>query len=223
MSERRAGSVSRMLRPNGDDSAGRASAFGGGSFDEVEESIERARTVPTGTPTGTPTDTQTDTPTDTPNDNPEPDTTIGQVVTERSVEPEEGDQRSSGPAEPDGVLSVAEWARREARSQRRAGPEAASRGAQQEAQQAARGVGGGREEALDEALAALGSVVAAGEVMSARKGYHLPEAVVWALEDLRTHYQRVERFSPREASHSNIVAAAIMRYHEDTFGRGVEL
>lgn len=207
MSERRSGSVRRMLRPAGEDDrtgAGRHSAFGGGSFDEVEASIGQGRKEDAAVVEPEAPGEGGGRAADLPHDRPRATAgaTVGATVgatSEASAEPTEAERARARARQRQEATAVAKTPGRPS------GP-------------AARG-----QARHQDALAALGAVVAAGEIPTARKGYHLPEAVVWALEDLRTHFQRVERFTAREASHSNIVAAALMRYHEETLGRDVDL
>jgi hypothetical protein len=62
----------------------------------------------------------------------------------------------------------------------------------------------------------------AGSGQKTQKGFDLTERQVFALQDMRKHLMRYEGFSARQASQSNIVAAALDLYHEALLGRPPE-
>ena len=72
------------------------------------------------------------------------------------------------------------------------------------------------------AVAAMHELVARGQIRKRQKGYELPESHEWALQDLRQYMMRVERFSAREASASNCVAAALELYYLTLFGQRID-
>ncbi len=72
------------------------------------------------------------------------------------------------------------------------------------------------------AVAAMHDLVARGQIRKRQKGYELPETHEWALQDLRQYMMRVERFSAREASASNCVAAALELYYMTLFGKRID-
>ena len=72
------------------------------------------------------------------------------------------------------------------------------------------------------AVTAMHDLVARGQIRKRQKGYELPETHEWALQDLRQYMMRVERFSAREASASNCVAAALELYYLTLFGKRID-
>ena len=72
------------------------------------------------------------------------------------------------------------------------------------------------------AVVAMHELVARGQIGKRQKGYELPESHEWALQDLRQYMMRVERFSAREASASNCVAAALELYYLTLFGKRID-
>jgi hypothetical protein len=72
------------------------------------------------------------------------------------------------------------------------------------------------------AVTAMQELIARGKVPKHQKGYELPDTHEWALQDIRQHMMRVEKFTARQASASNCVAAALELYYHVLFGEPIE-
>lgn len=72
------------------------------------------------------------------------------------------------------------------------------------------------------AVTVMQELISRGKVPKHQKGYELPDTHQWALQDIRQHMMRVQKFTAREASASNCVAAALELYYHVLFGEPIE-